>query len=106
MARGFRNSRRGRNDRMSGSDKTGIKPVDKRGGAGKGNTHCVSYMYNNNNNTGNWGKAEDELEGDKEGLNVSREGGEAKEAESEPYVALLIILPYHKITNLQLIELK
>lgn len=62
MGRGV--SRRGRFDRQSGSDRTGVKPHEKRQGAGKGN----------------WGTIADELTGETEQLNVSVEGDEKKTA--------------------------
>ena len=49
--------RRGRTDRQSGSDRTGVKAHEKRGGSGRGN----------------WGTQEDELAGETDKLDISVE---------------------------------
>jgi len=53
-------------DRVSGSDKTGVKPMTKRDGAGKGN----------------WGTEADELTGETEPTQTTDEEAKTKTAES------------------------
>ncbi|VDM44126.1 unnamed protein product [Toxocara canis] len=67
----FRGGRGGRGrqfERISGSDKTGVKPNDKREGYGKGN----------------WGTDQDELTGETEQLNTAQQEGDKVEEPVAP----------------------
>jgi plasminogen activator inhibitor 1 RNA-binding protein len=70
--------RRGRTDRQSGNDRTGVKEHEKRAGGGKGN----------------WGTTADQLAGETDPLNVSVEAnGEEKKVEEKAVVVEQYVEP-------------
>lgn len=88
-------------DRRSGSDKTGVKPVDKREGAGPHNWGTIKDDLDELNKTGSEGEAAEEKPADAAaaGDGQQPEGERAPPAEEEPRV--LTLDEYKALRNAQ-----